>query len=311
MANSEAVRWAIGLALVSGLLPQARAQQAAQGFGVERFYPSAPGGGWFVMDDLNIGGGLGGAVAVTSGYEQNPLVVTNSSGQRTAVVSDEAFVSVGVAVSYDRYRGYVNIPMPVAVGGTSAVVDGFQVTGPSLNPGQNPDTVGDTTVGFDVRLFGKPGSALRIGAGAQLLLPSGSRADFVTDGTYRGMFRVLAAGDAGRFVWAGQAGVHVRPAGISLVPGGPDGNEFLFGASAGRRFSMRQGWDAIVGPEFFGETAVRDGETGAEALVTARIEQTGSGRRWRFKVGAGHALDHRFGAPEWRVVAGAELFGQK
>ena len=41
----------------------ARAQQQAEGFGVERLYLSAPGGGWFVMDSLDMRGGLGGAMA--------------------------------------------------------------------------------------------------------------------------------------------------------------------------------------------------------------------------------------------------------
>ena len=55
----------------------ASAQQPT-GFALERLYPSAPGGGWFVMDDLNIGGGLGGAVSLTSGYAHNPLATVSS-----------------------------------------------------------------------------------------------------------------------------------------------------------------------------------------------------------------------------------------
>ncbi len=37
----------------------AAAQQPAAGFAVERFYQSAPGAGWFVMDDLDIMDGSG------------------------------------------------------------------------------------------------------------------------------------------------------------------------------------------------------------------------------------------------------------
>src|SRR5215471_173290 len=77
------------------------AQQQVQGFALERFYPSAPAGGWFVMDDLNMSGGLGGAVSFTSGYSRNPLQVKNSNGsQQLAAASDEAFVDLGVAGTY-------------------------------------------------------------------------------------------------------------------------------------------------------------------------------------------------------------------
>src|ERR1700679_2758805 len=91
----------------------AKAQQQTQGFAVERFYPSAPGGGWFVMDDLNISGGFGGAVSLTGGYARNPLVVPNPGATPIALVSSQAFVDVGLAATYHRYRIYVNLPVPV------------------------------------------------------------------------------------------------------------------------------------------------------------------------------------------------------
>ena len=165
-----------------------------------------------------------------------------------------------------------------------------------------------------MRLFGKPGSSFRLGAGAQLIIPSGVRADYVTDGRYRGMFRLLAAGDAGRFSYAGLLGMHIRPVEGSLPPDSPKGNELLFGVSAGRRFSAGNGWAIVVGPEFYGETAVRsffNGQTGSEGLLTGRLEGTGDGRHLRIKMGIGHGFVQQFGAPEWRILFGVELFGQR
>jgi hypothetical protein len=49
--------------------------------------------------------------------------------------------------------------------------------------------------------------------------------DYVTDGRYREMFRLLPAGDVGHFSWR---------CGRPKVCGSPDGNEFLFSVSAGR-----------------------------------------------------------------------------
>jgi hypothetical protein len=294
---------------------RAEAQQPPQGFAVERFYPSAAAGGWFVMDDLNIDGGLGGAVAFTTGYSRKPLEVTSPDGtQRLSVVSNEAFVDVSLAATYRRYRVYLDLPMPLLVTGTSGTIGPYQLSAPAVDVGTNPDTISDARVGFDMRLLGQPGRFFRVGVGAQLIIPSGTRDDYVTDGTFREMVRFLAAGDAGHFSYAGQVGLHIRPVGGSPAPGSPSGNELLFGLSAGRRFSVGPGWAVVIGPEVYGATAFHSffgGATGVEGLVTGRLEGTGDGRRLRLKLGAGRGLDPHFGAPEWRIVFGVELFGQQ
>jgi hypothetical protein len=319
MANFEPYR-SCGRTLLAGLVllsfwpSLAGAQQQAEGFAVERLYQSAPGAGWFVMDDLDISGRLGGAVSLTSGYARNPLVITGPDGkQKLAVVSEEAFVDFGAAITHDRLRGYIDFPVPLVLSGTSGTLGEYQFTAPSVSFGNNPDTVSDPRIGFDIRMLGEPGGLLRLGAGAQLIFPNGNRSDYVTDGKYRAMFRFLAAGDDGEFTYAGQLGVHVRTLNDAPVPGSPNGSEFLYGISGGRRFAGPNGWTVVAGPEIFGETAFRDffsGETGTEALLTGRFEHTG-GRNLRIKLGVGHALVQDFGAAQWRIVFGVEMFGHK
>jgi hypothetical protein len=313
--RSRAYALLAGLVLLGFWPPLVDAQQQPAGFAVERLYQSAPGGGWFVMDDLDIGGRLGGAVELTSGYARNPLVITSPDGkQKLAVVKEEAFFDIGAAVTHDRFRGYINLPMPLLLSGTSGLFGPYEFTAPSVSLGTNPDTIADPRLGIDVRLLGEPGSLLRLGAGAQVIIPSGSRADYVTDARYGGMFRFLLAGDAGAYKYAGQLGVHVRPLTEAPVPDSPNKNEFLYGLSAGRSFAGPNGWAVVAGPEIFGETAFRSffsGETGTEALLTGRLEQTGSGRNLRIKLGVGHALEQNFGAAQWRIVFGVEIFGHK
>src|ERR1039458_8746895 len=320
MASSKAhLRYAYallaGLALFCFRTPLADAQQQPSGFAVERLYQSAPGGGWFVMDDLDIIGQLGGAISLSSGYARNPLVITGPDGkQKLAVVSEEAFVDIGAAVTHDRFRGYINLPMPLLVAGTSGTLGLYQFTAPSVSLGTNPDSVSDARIGFDARLFGEPRSLLRFGAGVQLIIPSGNRSDYVTDARYRAMFRFLAAGDDGPNSYAGQLGVQIRPLNDAPAPGSPNGSEFLYGVSGGRRFAGSNGWAVIAGPEIFGQTAFHQfssGETGTEALLTGRLEHSGTGRNLRIKLGVGHALVQNFGAAQWRIVFGVELFGHK
>ena len=301
------------LALLSMLAAHAEAQQQPSGFAVERLYQSAPGGGWFVMDDLNISGGLGGAISFSSGYAHNPVVISDGK-DHLSLVTQQAFIDIGGAVTYKRFRGYLNLPTPILSTGTNGTLGPYQFTAPSVTLGTTPDTLSDSRIGFDVRLFGEPRSLLRLGAGAQLIIPSGERADYVTDARYRGMFRFLAAGDAGALSYAGQLGVHIRPLNDAPAPGSPNGNEFLYGISGGRRFALSSNWTAIAGPEIYGETAFNSffsGETGTEALLTGRFDKTGTGRNLRLKVGLGHALVQNFGAAQWRVVFGVEVFGHK
>ena len=302
----------------------ARAQKVPQGFSTERLYLSAPGGGWFVMDDLDMHGGLGGAVALTTGYARNPLRISDSRGS-FAVVSDQAFIDFGFALTYYRFRLYLSLDAPLVVTGQSGSVGDFEYVAPSVGLGSTPDTLGDARIGTDVRLWGGPRSPLRLGVGAQLLVPVGSQTNYVngsyvgsnyqTDGTYRGMLRLLGAGDVGRFTYAAQFGVHVRPLDDGITPGSPRGSELLFGVAAGSRLRVgHTGATAVVlGPEVFGESALRSlfggTTTGVEGLMTARVEGTADdGPQLRLKLGAGGGLDAQFGAPEWRLVLGLELF---
>jgi hypothetical protein len=307
-------RSAAAVALLFAALWSASAHaQQAQGFALERFYPSAAGGGWFVMDDLDMHGGFGGAMELTLGYAHDPLDLT-SGGQHLVVVSDEAFADIGLAATYDRFRLSLNLDSPIAIEGSGGTVNGYQFTAPTVTLGNDPDAISDARVGFDARILGRPDGPFRFGAGAQLLIPSGSRSDYDTDGTVRAMFRLLFAGDAGRWIYAGQLGLHLRPLNDSPIPGSPDGSELLFGVAGGPKF-LTGPWAIVVGPEVFGETALQSffggTTTGLEALLTGRLEGTGEGAQLRVKVGAGGGLDPNFGAPEWRLVVAIELFSHR
>src|SRR5581483_8039576 len=127
-----------------------------QGFAVDRFYPSAPGAGWLVMDALDLQGGLGGAIGLTLGYASNPLRV-HDGVHRVAVVSDQAFADVGAAITWRRLRFYLNLDTPLVIRGDSGTVGDYAFTAPSVNPASNPDVLSDARVGTDVRIVGRPG----------------------------------------------------------------------------------------------------------------------------------------------------------
>jgi hypothetical protein len=312
--------WTLVAALIAGVVFPARAsaEQQVRGFAVERLYPSAPGGGWFVMDDLAVHGGLGGVMAVSTGYAHNPLRIASTDGsQHLNLVSDQAFADFGFAATYDRWRFYLNVTTPLVVDGQRGTVGGYQLTAPEVALDSNPDTLTDARVGVDARILGEAKSAFRLGAGAQLLVPSANedRSQYVTDGTPRAMGRVLFAGDVGAFTYAGHLGVHVRPLDDSPAPASPRGSELLFGIAGGARvpISGSAATVLVVGPEVYGASAFRSllstNATALEGLLTTRLEGTANDRaQLRVKLGAGAGIDDHFGAPEWRLVFGVELF---
>jgi OmpA-OmpF porin, OOP family len=305
---------------------RANAQQPAQGFAVDRLYLSGPGGGWFVMDTLDLRGGLGGEMSLTTEYAHDPLRVRTTTGsEQLTVVSDLAMADFGFAATYDRFRLYLNLDWPLDVSGNGGVVGSYKFTAPNsgqaftpsgVNPSTAPDAFADVRLGFDARILGAPRSSFRLGAGADLLVPSPNtnRSEYITDGTLRGMTRLLFAGDVGMLGYAGQLGVHIRPLDDAPVPGSPQGSELVFGLAAGPRFPLGKAkkLSLVVGPEVYGETAFRNffgSATGLEGLMTGRIEGTADdGPQVRIKLGVGGGLDAKFGAPEYRMVFAIELF---
>ena len=294
---------------------RAAAQSQPQGFAVERFYPAPPGGGWMVMDDLDMHGALGGVIAFSGGYARKPLrLATPDRTQRFDLVSDQAFAEIGLSITFERFRFHLAVDSPLVIRGESGALGATSFAPPSVDLAKNPDTLSDVRLGFDARLFGGAASPLRVGLGWQLWVPSGERADYATDGTYRGMGRLLFAGTIGSFTYAGHVGVHFRPLSDSSIPGGPRGDELLFGLAAGPRFPIdaRRSHVVVVGPELYGETAARapfaTSSTGLEALLTARLEGAREDApQLRWKVGGGGGLHAHFGAPEWRMVFAVEL----
>ncbi len=310
--------FAVTLGVAFGWSAYADAQQQAQGFSVERFYPAAPGAAWMVMDDLRLQGKLGGAVSLIAGYARGPLRVDTADGSRPLnVIANQVFADTGMALLYDRYRLYLNLSTPLYTSGKSGTANGYRFTSPAVDVGKYPDKVTDIRLGFDTRLLGDANGPFRVGLGAQLIVPSGERALYFSDGTYRAMGRLLLAGDPGIFTYAGHLGLHVRPRDDRPAPFGPRGSELLFGFAIGPKLPIgTNGKSAIVvGPELYGATAVNSflgkTTTAVEAMLTGRFEHTNSrGALTRIKLGVGDGLNPEFGAAEWRCVIGAELLGR-
>lgn len=139
MSSSSAARVCQLVALAGAILGTSRAsaQQQAQGFAAERFDPSPAGAGWLVMDDLEMRGRLGGAMALTTSYAMNPLQVSDGA-EHLNIVSNQAFADFGLAVTHNRWRFFLNIDAPLVLHGDSGIVGGDQYSAPDVTLGSHP-----------------------------------------------------------------------------------------------------------------------------------------------------------------------------
>ena len=289
----------------------AAAQQPVQGFATERLSLAAPGSVWIAADDLSWSDGLSGALSVSAGYAHHPFEVSSAGSASLPVVAHQTFADFGFALSFDRVRLYTHLSSPLYVAGQSGTVAGFAYAAPVANLEQTPDTVSDVPLGLQARLFGGAADALRLGVEGVLIFPSATRADYLTDGTYRGSAAGVLAGDAGGFSYAARLGAHLRTLDQSPAPGGPRGSELLFGAAAAGKVLFAAS-TLCIGPEVFGASAFRSflgsQTTSLEALLTTRWEtRVGSAGRLALKFAAGGGTGRSFGAPQWRTVASVEL----
>ncbi|HEY2509640.1 MAG TPA: OmpA family protein [Polyangiaceae bacterium] len=287
------------LALLSATEAQAHAQ--TPGFAVDRFEPSERGSDWFALDSLDLRGHVRPALGLVAEYSYRPLVIYNSDDSvRESIVRNSLVLHPGGSlVLWDRLRVGFDLPVYAYQFGHTGTLAGTTYQPPS-------EGVGDLRLGADARIYGKYDDAFTLAGGVQLFVPTGSRADYTSDGVTRAEPRVLAAGRVGAFVYAGKLAFDYRALRDSFA-GSSLGSDFLFAASAGVKTWQDR---LVVGPEIFGSTVVT-GHDGAFTKDNTPFEMLFAGHvtvadDWRFGGGIGPGLTRAFGEPVVRAVISAE-----
>lgn len=280
----------------------APAQPVTGGYAVDKFEPSERGSDWFANESLDLRGSGRFAAGVVGNYASKPLVLVDPNGdERAAIVKAMVVANVGGSVNlFDRLRLGVNMPFELYGDGRTGSLRG--VTYPSPPKEQ---AVGDLRLGLDVRVAGEAGGPATLAVGVQAWLPTGDRAQYLSDGTVRVRPRAMAAGDLGPIAWAFQAGVNIRDE--KTVGVGRVGTELSLAAAAGVRFHDRRG---VIGPELFTTTVFDD----AFGKLTTPVEGIFGVHYWIAKVvriggGVGSGMTRGYGAPEARFLFGLEYAG--
>ncbi len=223
------------------------AAQTARGFAIDRFEPSDRGSEWFAVDSLDLRGKARPMFGVVGDWGVKPLVSYDSSGHEAAAIIQHQLVThLGGSVNlFERLRLSANLPIAVFQSGTDVSAGGQLYAAPS-------SAFGDLRLGADVRLFGVYGDPLTAALGADVHLPTGSRDNYMSDGTVRVDPHLLVAGDVGAVAYALRGGVNVRPLTDDFAQK-PLGSQLAGGAAVGIRVADRK---LVVGPEIYAATGI-------------------------------------------------------
>src|SRR5437016_4038658 len=178
----------------------------AQGFALDRFDPSERGSEWFANESLDFRGKLRPAAGVVFEGQYRPLAIYNTDGSlRTEIVRHSLALHPGAsAVFFERIRLGLSIPIALYQEGTAGTFQGVTYAAPGS------PAAGDLRVGLDARLFGEHDAPIRLAVGGRLYIPTGSRADYESDGSIRVEPRLMAAGDAGVLTYGARLGFQYR-----------------------------------------------------------------------------------------------------
>ena len=243
-------------------------------------------------------GGLGGAMQLSLGYARQPAVRQRRRRIAFAVVSDQAFADFGAALTYDRWRFYLNFDSPLAINGQSGVVGGYPFTGPSVISGRTPTA---SPMFGSAPTCGSSGSRAAVSASAPARSCS-SR----TSNRRRLRHRRRLPRDDPRARRRRHPLLHIRraarrphPAARRLpTPGGPRGSELLFGVAGGAKLPV--GRAETGSPSSVPRSTARRRSSRSSAGTAPRVEGLLSGRlegtrdnkaQLRVKLGFGAGLN--------------------
>ncbi len=294
-----------GLALVAAaMLPGPAEAQTAAGFALDRYEPAERGSDWFSLDSLDLRGGTRPAAGVALDWGKKPLVIYDrKNNARGTLVGDQVFLHVGGAVILgDRLRLGASLPIALYQGGKGGTINGALYKPPT------GAAAGDLRIGIDARLVGKYGDPFTLALGAQVYMPTGSKADYTSDGTLRFAPHLLAAGDVGILAYAARMGFHYRTE-YKVKSGPPVGSELFGGIAAGVRLVDRK---LLLGPELLWNYSLRTAKDLAGTYDTP-AELTFGGHYtikddFRVGLGMGPGLTRAPGSPTFRFLATFEWF---
>ena len=287
----------VALALASATVVPALARaQSFGGIALDQLNPAPAGDTFAAVPSPFAAGHLVPRGIALFDYAAQPLrLVTTSSS--SPVVAGQGFLHLGASFAlWDRLLLSLSLPIALVQTGDGPSAGRFTFVSPSSTQ------IGDLRVGARIRLFGDDGAPFQLGGSVDLHAPTAPAGSFAGEGIARLSPRLLAGGQASRFVWSVAAGFDFH--------GEPNPSTFAWGAAAG----VRLGGDrARIGAEIFGATPVQesffdlDPQTRIARGLVSNVEvQLGLKvrlvRSLFLSASAGPGLTDAVGTPAFRVL---------
>ncbi len=286
----------ISFAALFGSVRNARAQQTASGFALNRYEAAPRGSDWLAADSLSFEGHLTLALGGVWEASLNPLVAYDDDGTELgSVVESQIYTHAsGNIALWNLLRLGVTIPTRWFSNGTAQTLNGLEYHA------KQGLALGDIRLAADTRLLGEASGPFRVGAGLVGFLPTGSQASYAGDGAFRAMPRVSVAGDVEEFAYAAQLGSMYR-ASDDTFDGREPGWEATFVGAAGYRFFDRQ---LLLGAEAWSATALSGkGTLRSRTPVEVALSANYTEGQWRLGAGFGPGIGTAPGTPQFRFIA--------
>jgi outer membrane protein OmpA-like peptidoglycan-associated protein len=273
----------------------------ADGITLDHLEVSDRGSRFFAADSLDLQQRPQLTTGVVTTYQHAMRVFgTPAEGARTTLVADQLTFHPGASfVFLPGLRVALDMPFVVQSG------HGQSLAGTFYRAPESPQ-LGDLRLGIDGRFFStnkEGGDGVVLAGGLWLWLPTGSRADYTSDGAFRTGVRVSSTFQKGVFLGAAKLGITYRRDDVDPFGGVRVGSEL--------NAVLAAGWHDgpfTVGPEVHAITILRDAPfshraSPMEGILGAHAEH----KRWLFGLGVGTALDRGLGAPGIRVLGSVEF----
>lgn len=305
-----ALRWRVRLrgavfavALLAGSWSTPVSAQTG-GLALDRFHSAPAGSDWFALDSLGIDRHLRWSTRLIADYAVHPLTIYNTDGSVRSIPVRRQLVlrANGSLTLYRKWRISFSVPFSPYQTGDSDSYGGYRFSPPS-------PAFGDIALRVDYLVAGSHDDPLAIAIGAEAHIPSGSRTNYMSDGTFGIEPRLLLAGIIGPFIYAMQGGVLMR--GEVHFAGHRYGPECRFGLGGGVTLLHEQ---MVIGSELLIATLIDGEQPAAEIALGAHYAWN---EHWHTGLGVGSGIGAARGTPRERAMlyveysAGGESSGRR
>jgi outer membrane protein OmpA-like peptidoglycan-associated protein len=286
----------VGLvSLAAALTPgEARAQGKPRG-ALDQLEPSPAGDAFFALPSADVEGRVRVAAQLLASYAHDPLVLRHLSGGPTFDwVRDQALLHVQVSVeAAKRVKIDLDMPVTLAVGGTSGGLGNVMVTAPS------GAGAADLRFGARVALLHQAGFVPAAALTFSLWAPIGNATSFGGAGVVRAQPGVSIGAEYAHLLWGASVGARFQPS----APNEVIGSEIAGGAGVAFKWA-----GLTVGPELSYRFDLGDQRNALVASADRAGAELLLGARYRlgplvFGLGGGPGLGHALGTPTYRLLA--------